>query len=66
MARPSIIEAAHPVRGTVWAMVDPSAHHVAGKVADLKFSARLAPFRSEADALAALAAAGATIPGAPK
>ena len=46
--------------GQVFVAVDPAAHHVEAKVGETRFAALLTPFRSEADALAALAAAGAT------
>jgi hypothetical protein len=54
-----LLTAAHPKLGTLWACVDPSVHHIEGAVRESRFAARLAPFRSEADAKAALSEAGA-------
>ena len=42
-----------------WAAIDQSAHHLEGRIADRRFGAYLAPFRSEEDATTALIAAGA-------
>jgi len=44
--------------GTLWAAVDPFVHHVEGAVRESRFAARLAPFRSLAEAESALVAAG--------
>jgi hypothetical protein len=52
-----------PDAGNLFGAVDGSAHHVQGKVGETRFAALLSPFRSEADALAALKAAGATVIG---
>ena len=46
---------------TLWAGVDPSAHHVTGEVRDSRFAARLAPFRSLEEADGALSVAGAVL-----
>lgn len=51
----------HPQRGTLYAVIDASAHHVVGAVADLRFAAFLTPFRSRQEAEAALVAAGCSI-----
>lgn len=59
MKKPSnLITATHPELGTLWAAVDPSAHHVEGGVRESRFGARLAPFRSREEAVAALTSAG--------
>lgn len=55
------IKAIHPQRGTLWAAVDPHARNLEGRVEDLRFGAYLAPFKSAADAEAALPAAGAVL-----
>lgn len=57
----NLLTAEHPERGTLWAAVDPSVHHIEGRVSDMRFGARLAPFRSRAEAVAALEAAGAIL-----
>ena len=54
-----IITAEHPKLGTLYAAIDPRAHHVVGRVAGRRFGAFLAPFPDEALAKAALNAAGA-------
>lgn len=59
--RDNLLTATHPERGTLWAAVDPSVRHITGRVAELRFGARLAPFKSRADAEAALVAAGGTV-----
>jgi len=59
--RDNLLTAPHPERGLLWAAVDPSVHHIEGRVAELRFGARLAPFRSRADAEAALKAAGCVL-----
>lgn len=53
-----VLKGEHPRRGPLFAVVDPSAHHVTGKVAERKFGAWMSPFRSTEDAEAALIAAG--------
>ena len=55
------VTASHPVRGTLWAAIDEQSHHLEGQVAERRFSAFLAPFRSRSEAEAALIAAGGTI-----
>lgn len=55
----TLLTAAHPKLGTLWASFDPTVHHIVGRVAETRFGARLAPFRSEQEAEAALIAAGA-------
>jgi hypothetical protein len=52
------ITARHPQRGELFAAFDPAVHHIAGRVAESRFGARLAPFRSHAEAEAALVAEG--------
>lgn len=52
------VTAEHPKRGRLWAAVDPDAHHLDGRVCDRRFSAFLAPFRTEEEAAAALLKAG--------
>ena len=59
----SIIAGKHPDAGDMCAAVDPAARYCESKVAEMRFAALLTPFRSEADALAALTAAGATVIG---
>lgn len=54
----NLLTANHPERGLLWAAVDPSVHHIEGRVSDMRFGARPAPFKSRADARAALEAAG--------
>jgi hypothetical protein len=54
----NLLTAEHPTRGLLWASFDPSVHHIVGKVAEGRFAARLAPFKSRAEAEAALEAAG--------
>jgi hypothetical protein len=54
-----LLTATHPELGMLWAAVDPFVHHIEGAVRESRFAARLAPFRSEADAKAALSEAGA-------
>jgi len=58
-----VITAATASGATLWAAFDPSVHHVVGKVADSRFAARLAPFRSREEAEAALDAACAAPTG---
>lgn len=57
----NLLAAEHPERGTLWAAVDPSVHHIEGRVAELRFGARLAPFKSHEEAQAALVAAGCVL-----
>lgn len=52
------VNAPHAERGMLWAAIDPNAHHLQGRVAERRFSAFLAPFKSRAEAEAALLAAG--------
>jgi hypothetical protein len=62
MAKPDrFVTATHPTQGTLWAAIDPNAHHLTGQVADRRFSAFLAPFMTHAEAEAALHAAGAVV-----
>ena len=49
--------------GTVFAAFDAAARFTEPKIADTRFGALLTPFRSQADALAALAAADAAVIG---
>ena len=51
----------HPVRGQLYAAIDPRAHHVEGQIAERKFPAFLTPFRTVEEAEAALIAAGAEL-----
>lgn len=55
------VTAEHPQHGTLWACVDPEAHEGEGRVAERRFVAFLAPFKSEEDAAEALIAAGAVL-----
>lgn len=52
------ITATHPEHGKLWAAIDEAAHHLDGRVCDRRFSAFLAPFRTEAEAATALLEAG--------
>ena len=61
-----VIQAAHPKLGTLWAAIDPSVRFIEGGVRDSRFAARLAPFHSQAEAVAALKAAGGTLQAKPK
>jgi hypothetical protein len=54
----ALLTAEHPTRGLLWASFDASVHHITGKVRDSRFGARLAPFKSRAEAVAALEAEG--------
>lgn len=54
----NVLTGEHPTRGLLWASFDASVHHIVGKVAEGRFAARLAPFKSRAEAAAALVAAG--------
>ena len=59
MAKPDkFVTATHPELGTMWACVEPTAVYPVGQVAERRFAAFLTPFRSRADAVAALRAAG--------
>lgn len=53
-----IVTGWHPHRGSLFAAIDPKAHHVEGRLAERRFSAFLSPFRCEGEALSALAKAG--------
>lgn len=64
MSKNAILEGEHPALGKLFAAVDPHARYVQPKVSELRFAAMLMPFKSEAEATAALEAAGASIPGA--
>jgi len=57
----NLITAEHPNLGLLWAAFDASVHHVVGRVADSRFAARLAPFKSRGEAEAALMEAGCNI-----
>jgi hypothetical protein len=57
----NVLTAEHPTRGLLWAAFDPSVHHIVGKVAESRFSARLAPFKSREQAETALIAEGCRI-----
>lgn len=52
------VTALHPTRGTLWAAIDERTHHLEGRIAERRFGAFLAPFRSRKEAEAALIAAG--------
>lgn len=58
-----VLTAEHPTRGTLWAAVDPSVHHIVGRVAESRFAARLAPFKCLAEAEVALTAAASQLVG---
>lgn len=57
----NLLTGSHPERGLLWAAVDPSVHHIEGAVRESRFGAPLAPFKTCADAEAALLAAGCTV-----
>ena len=59
MTPPVFLIGQHPDRGALWAAIEPAAHHVNASIADRRFAAYMAPFRSEAEARVALVAAGA-------
>lgn len=63
MPKRNYLTAEHPERGTLFAAFDPAVHHLTGRVEDSRFGARMAPFKSEAEAEQALAAAGANVGG---
>lgn len=52
------VTASHPALGTLWAAIDEGSHHLEGRIAERRFTAFLAPFRSRREAEAALTAAG--------
>lgn len=54
----NVLTAEHPTRGLLWASFDPSVHHTVPRVAESRFAARLAQFKSRSEAEAALAEAG--------
>lgn len=56
-----ILRAEHPERGTYFAAVDETAHHVEGRVAQTRLGAFVAPFQSEQEACEALLATGAVL-----
>jgi hypothetical protein len=56
-----LITGEHSERGTLWAAFDPSVHHLTGRSAESRFSARLSPFRSREEAETALIAAGGVL-----
>ena len=56
--RSNLLTASHPDLGTLWAAVDPAVHPIESGVRSSRFAARLAPFKSHADADAALIVAG--------
>lgn len=63
----SIIAGWHPERGALFVAVDPASRFSGeGQVAELRFAALLRPFTSEEAAVAALAEAGASLPGGAK
>jgi hypothetical protein len=59
VAPPSVLTGHHPQRGLLWAAVDSNVRFLKGEIADRRFGAYLSPFSDEADAIAALKAAGA-------
>jgi hypothetical protein len=59
MQPPAFLIGHHPQRGELWASIDGKVRFLKGEIADRRCSAYLAPFQSEDDARAALAAAGA-------
>lgn len=61
-SNPNVISAPHPSGGTLFAAVDPRARYCSSKVSELRFGALLTPFKSEAEAQAALTEAGAHVP----
>jgi hypothetical protein len=63
MGKPQIITGAIGGGGQPFAAVDPAATYCQSKVAEMRFAALLTPFKSQAEALAALAAAGADVEG---
>ena len=52
------VTATHPARGALWAAIDERTHHLEGRIAERRFTAFLAPFKSREEAEAALIAAG--------
>jgi hypothetical protein len=57
-----VLSGEHPERGRLHAAVDSGAAYVQGSVCELKFASLLSPYKSIADAEAALVAAGAVLP----
>jgi hypothetical protein len=57
----NLLTAEHPTRGLLWAAFDPCVHHIVGKVGESRWAARLAPFKSRAEAEAALLAEGCAL-----
>lgn len=57
----------HPSGSTFYAAIDPSAHHVEGRIGQRKFHAFMSPFKTEQEAAIALLEAGAMLcgPGRP-
>ncbi len=46
---------------SLWAGIDETAHHLAGRVCERRFGAYLAPYRTEQDAIEALLEAGGVL-----
>ena len=65
-ASSTIISGEHDTLGRLFAAVDPAARYVQPKVSELRFAALLTPFKSVAEAEAALVEAGASLPGGAK
>lgn len=63
MRPPLYLVGQHPDRGALWAAVEPSVRFAKAEVAERRFGAYLAPFHTEAEARAALVAAGASLIG---
>ncbi len=61
MQPPSFLIGQHPKRGALWAAIDRNARFTKAEIAERLFAAYLAPFSTEDEARAALAAAGAQI-----
>ncbi len=61
ISRRGILAGDLPSGETLFACFAPEAHHVTGEPRMSRLSARLAPYRSEAEAKAGLEAAGATV-----
>jgi hypothetical protein len=60
-AKTSIIAGKPHARVTLFAAVDPAAHHVEAKVGETRFAALLTLFRTDAEARTALIAAAAHV-----
>lgn len=58
----NIITGAHPTLGTLYAAVDPEVTYLQSRVAELRFASLITPFKSIAEAKAALIEAGANVP----